>query len=35
MEVNYCNYPLSLDRIIKEAANNDMKAVFNSKVAFT
>lgn len=35
MEINYCNYPVSLDKIQKENNNSDMKTVFNSKVAFT
>lgn len=35
MEINYCNYPVSFERIQKESNVNDMKAVFNSKVAFT
>lgn len=34
MEVKYCNYPITLKKIQQEI-NNDLKGVFNSKVAFT
>ncbi len=34
MEVKYCNYPITLKKIQQES-NNDLKGVFNSKVAFT
>lgn len=34
MEIKYCNYPLTL-RKIQQEINNDLRSVFNSKVAFT
>lgn len=34
MEIKYCNYPVTLKKIQQEISN-DLRSVFNSKVAFT